>query len=238
MILADYAPANYHNRATELIHDPRFKKVITAVIDKIKEELIPHRCRVREAEKVMVVKIRSVTTCNELFFIKSKDPSKDVTLRFYRYADRYNTTTSVRQLMCQIDFDLNTGSVDEMIEVVLKEGLAWLYPSASNLKAPRTKQLVSSNIKGKPSKFLPLAYRIGSATASSSKEGLFVRIEDGRAAHQHLIPMERINKSLDITNLIGRYYVEFYNGEFLILTDPVFFQQFTFQTLPSKGEPS
>lgn len=210
------------------IDNATLRRLIRTLINDIEANKIAYRCRVRNPEKVQVVKIRSILTSNEVFFTTQRRQPSMIGLRFYRYVDRYGTTDVVRQVVRQISFDLNNTSFETIEQFLKTEVLDWLYPNGNNLKAPLTRFMLQRDAQAAHSMHMGMGFQIASAGISSESGKSVMNITNSKGTVKRSLPLEELSGANNLRTIVGRYYVEFHNKKWLVLSEAIFNQQFAF----------
>lgn len=221
-------PALYNNGIVELIDSPQLKTIVDNLLQALNKTNIAYRCRVRNPEKIQVVKIRSIMTSSELFFTVPHLEHKNIILRFYQYVDRFKTTSVVRQVVRQVNFDLTKSSIDEVVKLIQNEGVAWLMPTSKNLKPPQVKLYTIHPNQGEPKSYLPVGFEIKRVKVLSSGSTTELEVYSADDKIYRRVPYSKVSTRLgmNLEDFIGRYFVDFHNQDFLILSEPIFNQQF------------
>lgn len=212
-----------------LITNGTVKVIVNYILEKLSRANISYRARVRSPERIQVIKIRSIETSSEIVILIPNNQDDTFEIRFIDHADRYTTTTPSRIVIRRSDFKYRGIDPTQLCEYIDENVLTWLAPRQDNLKPSQVPMLVLENTPVCPSSLVAIGFVIEHANIVSSNGDLTATISN---RDKTIVRSGRVLPGVVLSNrkenLTGRIYVEFYNGDYLFMTEKVFVQQFRF----------
>lgn len=203
--------------------------IVSFVLDLLADNGINYRAKIRNPKRVQVIKIRSIDTSSEIAIIVPSDDPKKFSVRFHEHTDRYCTTTPSRIVIRKVDFDCDSVDAKSLENFMTTHVLKWLTPRVDNLKPAPVHMLVLEDTPVCPSPLVAIGFVVEHASITTENGNLVATISNkGR----HITRVNRRVPDIVADNtretLIGRIYVEFFNGEYLFMSERIFEQQFSF----------
>lgn len=228
------AIAAYNNYgANEEIRNRHLISVSGILSDALVDNHIAQRRRVRVSSKVEIVKLRALETTNEIFFMVNHHHSHVLSVRFLKHTDRFYSTTSLRTVERQVSFDMNETDPKDLNKFILSDVLAWLTPGQANVRHPGTLFIALDNQLEPKSALTAGSFVIATARVSTSSGEPCVELANADGSIKKSVSTRAVETHTMLSALSGRHYVEFFNGEYAILTPSVFKQQFSYPSTPT-----
>lgn len=217
-------PATYN--VGEEIFNQHLKFVSEILCEELEDNQIAQRHRVRKTHTVEIVKHRSIETSNEVFFLSSFQEPHLILVRFIKHMDRFYVTTNVRNVMRQVSFDMRVTSRQALEDFILTDALNWLTPNASNVRYPNVMFLAVEDQDKPTSELTAACFKIANARVTTHPNGPVVELTNAQKTVTKRVSTRMLEVRNSLSSLVGRFYVEFFNGQHVILNQTNFYQQF------------
>lgn len=224
-----YAAASYNTTGGEPEVENKQLAFVSGILsDALADHHIAQRRRVRSTPKVEIVKLRAIETSHEVLFLTSKSQPSVLLIRFLEHVDRFYSTQTLRTVIRQVSFDMAATSTENLKEFIREEVFDWLKPNQQNVRHPGTLFLVAENQAKPTSALVGSTFTIHHARVMTIAGDPFMEISNADRSIVKQVSTRLVEAHIGLSSMVGRHYVEFFNGDYLVLTDFIFRQQFLY----------
>lgn len=196
--------------------------------DLLTDHHIAQRRRVRPTPIVEIVKLRAIETSHEILFLTSKKQPNVLLIRFLKHVDRFYSTASLRMVMRQVSIDMAATSTNDITAFIQGDAFEWLKPNHENVRHPGTLFLAVENQDKPTSALTASTFKVAHARVLTVNNEPFMEVANADKSIVKLVSTRLIEKHIALPDMLGRHYVEFFNGDYVILTSFIFNQQFVY----------
>lgn len=220
-------PRSYTS-TTAVLYDKILNQISTELIHYFEEKGVTYKIIPRRPDNAEILKIRTSETVYELQFVAARSRRDSILLRLYKHTDRFGEDKGARKVVLTKDIlraESWKTSVMQLIET-------YMLPNQTNMRPPKARFVAEEATAKKPnpsSIHYATSFVIDRATVKTSESGAVMEMTNADRSVVKLVPLEKL-KGIEINPmaLTGamHYFVQFFGGEFFIMSKLRFDQNF------------